>query len=102
MEAHGDRLICPDCGQPILVPDDAQAGDLLECPECAGILFRLQPMSGRLQGQQVQMVSCPGTDQLVEILCGTPVGTVYHCDGRSYVLTYAFGSYALEASSSRS
>jgi len=25
---------CPDCGTVIIVPDDAQAGDLVECQDC--------------------------------------------------------------------
>lgn len=97
MGGRGDLLTCPDCGRIIPLPDDAKVGDLVECPDCAGILFRFLEAGGQLQWTWIQMVNCPGSDVMVEIVHGTPAGTIYHCDGRPWVLTYAFGSYALEA-----
>ncbi|MHB1981290.1 MAG: hypothetical protein ACYCOS_06210 [Sulfobacillus sp.] len=98
MAAAENLLICPDCGRTIPLPGDAKANDLVECPDCAGILFRLLETNGQLHWTWIQMVSCPGTEMLVDIVHGTPEGTVYHCNGRPYILTYAFGSYALEES----
>lgn len=39
MRAEGDRLIatiahrvsCPDCGQLVMLPEDAKAGDMIDC-----------------------------------------------------------------------
>lgn len=92
----GQPLSCPDCARTVPVPPDPKPNTLVECPDCAGIFFRLLKRQDKLKWTWVHQVSCPGSDELVEVVHGTPVGTVYHCGSRPYILTYAFGSYALE------
>ncbi len=96
MADEGEILICPDCAEPVPLPPVAQPGELVECPNCAGLTFRLLERGGTLTWMRVHRVSCPGSDAVVEVLDGTREGTVYHCGGTPYILTYAFGSYALE------
>ena len=48
---------CPDCGEIVSVPEGAKAGDLVECPNCAGHALRL-----RVTFDPAQV----GVDQLVE------------------------------------
>ncbi len=96
MAGDGQILICPDCAEPIPLPAAAELGQLVECPNCAGLTFRLLERGGALTWTRVHRVSCPGSDAFLEVLDGTAEGTVYHCGAAAYTLTYAFGSYALE------
>ena len=42
------------------------------------------------------LVTCPDNDEGMELPPDAKPGDRYRCGGRSYLLTWAYGSYALE------
>jgi hypothetical protein len=90
------RLPCPGCGQQIPVPAGAKPGSLIECGNCAGVLFRLAAAAGREVLRMVQFVSCPACGERIPVNEGTPEGTIIRHRGTSLRLTRAFGAFALE------
>jgi len=89
-------VLCPVCEELLAVPAGAADGDRIDCPTCAGVTLRLVPRDGGWRGELVRRVSCPHTEREVELPDAVQPGDVFHCDGRPYRLTYAYGSYALE------
>ena len=45
---------------------------------------------------QVYVISCPDCPELIELPAGAQAGDTYQCCGRDYILTFEYGSYALE------
>lgn len=45
---------------------------------------------------RVYFVTCPINDELIELAPDASPGDRYVCGGRTYVLTWAYGSWALE------
>ena len=74
-----------------------QVGDILTCDSCAGVRFRLVQERGVYVLRVVPEASCPQCDGVVQLLdTAQPGHIVRHCD-RDFVVTYTYGSYALEA-----
>ena len=44
------RVSCPDCGQPVTLPEDAEAGGLIEC---CGWRYRLTFEYGAFAGEEL-------------------------------------------------
>lgn len=88
---------CPDCGEVVPVPAGARAGDLLECPNWAGFSLRLRETGGEWSAAIAPHVSCPGCWRTIVLPEGAKAGDRVECCGRRYVLTFAYGAFALEA-----
>ncbi|HJM43253.1 MAG: hypothetical protein QGH70_05025 [Nitrospinota bacterium] len=80
----------------IPVPWDAKGGDLIECENCAGVLFRLTGQGGRDALRIVQLVSCPFCEETIPVDDDTPEGTVIRHGGAEFTLTKEFGAFSLE------
>ena len=80
----------------IPVPWDAKNGDVIECENCAGVLFRLVGQSGKDALKTVQLVSCPFCDEKIPVDEDTPEGTEIHHEGATYTLVKEFGAFSLE------
>lgn len=90
------QAVCPGCSEVRVFDVDVQVGDVVSCDSCAGVLFRLVQNNGTYHLRELPQASCP--------LCGTILrfpdhiqsgATTDHCD-QAFVVTYAYGTYALE------
>ncbi len=97
MPAEERLLLCPACGKTIPVPGGTKQGELIECPNCAGIMLRLIEDGGEENLSVVQMISCPGCGERIPIDEDTPAGTIVRHDEKDFLLTKEFGAIALEA-----
>jgi endogenous inhibitor of DNA gyrase (YacG/DUF329 family) len=88
---------CPDCGQDIPVPAGARSGDLIDCPNCAGLALRLKEYGGRWTAAIAHQVSCPDCQQTIVLSDTARAGDRVACCGREYRLTFEYGAFALEA-----
>ncbi|MEE9147688.1 MAG: hypothetical protein V3U27_09880 [Candidatus Tectomicrobia bacterium] len=90
------RVTCPSCGEDREFGPEVQVGDVVSCASCAGALFRLAQQDGQHVLQEVPQASCPQCETLVRLPDTVQAGeTFQHC-GTSYVVTYAYGAFALE------
>lgn len=80
----------------IPVPWDAKVGDVVECENCAGVLFRLVEEGGQGILRPVQLVSCPFCDERIPVDDDTPEGRVIRHGGAAYRLVREFGAFSLE------
>jgi len=87
---------CPDCGDDLAVPPDARSGDLLECPNCAGLALRLREDEGRWSGTLAHRVSCPDCNEVMTLPEDARPGDTIRCCGRAYRLTFEYGVFAAE------
>ncbi len=87
---------CPDCGERVAVPANARAGDLLECPNCAGHALRLTRAGGRWVATLAHRVSCPRCSEMLTLPEGAKAGDAVECCGRRYRLTFEYGAFAAE------
>jgi hypothetical protein len=87
---------CPDCDEAVDVPEGAEPGDLLECPNCAGHALRLKADVGYWTATLAYRVSCPSCDELLTLPEGAKAGETIDCCGRRYRLTYEYGAFAAE------
>ncbi len=87
---------CPECGPALPVPPDARSGDVLECPNCAGLVLRLREDEGRWSATLAHRVSCPGCDEVITLPEGVVAGDTLSCCGRTYRLTFEYGAFAAE------
>jgi hypothetical protein len=87
---------CPDCDGLVAVPAGAQAGGVLECPNCAGHALRLKASDGQWTATLAYRVSCPSCDELVTLSEGAKAGDTIDCCGRRYRLTFEYGAFAAE------
>ena len=77
---------------------EIQEGAVLACEACAGTLFRLVKQAGAYQLRAVPQVSCPRCEAVMQLADTVEPGdTLQHCN-HPFVVTYAYGAYALEAS----
>jgi DNA-directed RNA polymerase subunit RPC12/RpoP len=90
------RVKCPDCGALIELPVDAQSGDLVECPNCAGHALRVHQNAGHWSATLAYRVSCPACDEIVTLLEDVKPGDTIRCCGQVYRLTFAYGAFAAE------
>lgn len=87
---------CPDCGEVVAVPADAEAGDLLDCPNCSGHGLRLTREDGRWAASLAHRVSCPTCNETLTLPEGAKAGDAVECCGRRYRLTFEYGAFAAE------
>ena len=90
------RVRCPDCSEMIAVPEAAQPGDLLECPNCAGHALRLRCDDGHWVATLAYRVSCPSCDDVLTLPDDVKAGDTIECCGRQYRLTFEYGAFAAE------
>ncbi len=88
---------CPDCGAMVVMPAEAEPGDLLECPNCAGHALRLTRADGRWAATLAHRVSCPVCDETLTLSESAKAGDAVECCGRRYRLTFEYGAFAAEA-----
>jgi ribosomal protein S27E len=70
---------CPDCGEIVSVPEGAKAGDLVECPNCAGHALRLRWDGGRWAATLAYRVSCPSCDDVLTLPDEAKAGDTIDC-----------------------
>jgi hypothetical protein len=87
---------CPDCGAQVGLPANVRSGDLLECPNCAGHLLRIQGVDGSWAATLAHRVSCPNCDQMLTLPDDAKPGDLVNCCGRDYRLTFEYGAFAAE------
>lgn len=87
---------CPDCGDDLAVPSGARSGDLLECPNCAGLSLRLREDEGGWSATLAHRVSCPDCDEVMTLPEDARPGDTVRCCGRTYRLTFEYGAFAAE------
>ena len=78
------------------MPAGAKAGDLVECPNCAGHALRLKREAGSWMATLAYRVSCPTCDEVLTLPENTKAGDVIECCGRRYRLTFEYGAFAAE------
>ena len=87
---------CADCGEGVAVPAEAQPGDLLDCPNCAGHALRLtregEPWAARL----AHRVSCPTCNDTLTLPERAKAGDAVECCGRRFRLSFEYGAFAVE------
>jgi len=91
------KVRCPDCGEPIELPDRTRSGDLLDCQNCAGHALRVTEAGGRWFATLAYRVSCPDCERTVTLPEEAKAGDEIECCGRRYRLTFEYGAYAAEA-----
>jgi len=75
---------------------EVQVGEVVSCASCAGVVFRLAQQDGQYGLREVPQASCPQCETVVQLPETVQAGEVfYHC-GQPFVVTYAYGAYALE------
>jgi hypothetical protein len=89
-------VTCPGCGEVRDLGTEVQPGAVMSCTWCAGVLFRLAQQGDAYVLREVPQASCPQC-QALQLLPDTirPGDTFRHC-GRTFVVSYAYGAYALE------
>lgn len=78
------------------MPADAQPGDIIECPNCAGHALRLKREDGRWSATLAHRVSCPACDEMLILPEDAKAGDGIECCGRGYRLTFEYGAFAAE------
>lgn len=86
---------CPDCDEMVAVPADAQSGDLVDCPNCAGHALRVTRQDGHWVAS-AHRVSCPTCNEGLTLPEEAQAGDVIVCCGRRYRLTFEYGAFAAE------
>jgi len=89
-------VCCPDCSALIEMAEGARAGDLMECPNCAGHALRVREDAGRWSATLAHRVSCPECDEVMTLPDDVKPGDTVLCCGRTYRLTFEYGAYAAE------
>ena len=97
MSAEERLLLCPVRRKMIPVLGGTKPGELIECPNCAGMMLRLFVEEGEEILRPVQLISCPGCGERIPIDEDTPAGTILRHDEKDFLLTKEFGAFALEA-----
>ena len=87
---------CPDCGALVEVPPGTRSGDLIECPNCAGLALRVHENAGHWSATLAYRVSCPDCDEVVTLPEDVKPGDTIRCCDRTYRLTFEYGAYAAE------
>lgn len=90
------HMVCPGCGEKRDFGADVQVGDLVPCDACAGVLFRLVQDHGTYCLREIPQASCPVCGMMLRLPDDVQAGaSAIHC-GQTFVVTYAYGTYALE------
>ena len=89
-------VICPGCGEVRDLGREIQPGAVIACTWCAGVLFRLAQQGEEYVLQEVPQASCPQCETLFRLPeTVRPGDVVRHCH-RTFVVSYDYGTYALE------
>ena len=89
-------VICPGCGEAQTLAPVVQVGDVVPCTRCAGMLLRVELHDGAYVLREVPQASCPQCETLFRLPeTVRPGDVVRHCH-RIFVVSYAYGTYALE------
>lgn len=92
------HVMCPGCSEKRDVGADVQVGDMVSCDACAGVVFRLIQHHDAYVLREVPQASCPVCGTMLRLADDVQAeATVDHCD-LTFVVTYAYGAYALEHS----
>lgn len=92
------QVLCPGCGETRDLGPEVRVGDIVACDFCAGTLFRLAQQDGHYTFQEVPQASCPQCETLVRLPETVQAGETFRHCGMAFVVTYAYGAYALESS----
>ncbi|HSC28555.1 MAG TPA: hypothetical protein VLD67_14850 [Vicinamibacterales bacterium] len=87
---------CPDCGALVDLPDGVRAGDVVECPNCAGHALRLRRDGDRWLASLAHRVSCPDCDDVITLPEDAKAGDRVSCCDRTYRLSFEYGAFAAE------
>ena len=90
---------CPDCGQDVTISPGTDSGDLIDCPNCAGLALRVRADGGRWVATIAHRVSCPDCERVITLPEGVRAGDTIECGGRGYRLTVEYGAFAAERES---
>jgi hypothetical protein len=71
-------------------------GDIIECPQCAGLAFRVSADGVGWVATIAHRVSCPDCDRVITLPEGARSGDTIECCGRRYRLTFEYGAFAAE------
>lgn len=90
------HVVCPGCSEKRDLGADVHVGDIVSCDACAGALFRLVQDHGTYCLREVPQASCPVCGTLLQLPDEMQAGaSADHCS-QTFVVTYAYGAYALE------
>ena len=90
------HVVCPGCGAKRDAGIDVQVGDIVSCESCAGVVFRLVQDHGTYSLRELPQASCPVCGMRLRLPDDVQDGaSADHCD-QTFVVTYAYGAYALE------
>ncbi|MGH7320828.1 MAG: hypothetical protein ACRELA_14545 [Candidatus Rokuibacteriota bacterium] len=95
----GEAVRCPDCGQDVAVTAGTGSGDVIDCPNCAGLALRVRADGGRWVATIAHRVSCPDCDRVLTLPERAKPGDTIECAGRRYRLTFEYGTFAAEPDS---
>ena len=87
---------CPDCGTLIKSPVGTRAGDLIECPNCAGHAIPVREDAGDWSATLAHRVSCPACDEVMTLPVNMKPGDTMQCCGRRYRLAVEYGAFDAE------
>lgn len=87
---------CPDCGSHVPVPAGVRAGDVIDCPGCAGHGLRLEWRGNSWTAALAYRVSCPRCEELITLPADANPADVVECCGKPYRLTFEYGAFAAE------
>lgn len=93
------QVRCPGCGETRDLGPEVQVGEVVSCASCAGVVFRLAQQDGQYVLREVPQASCPQCETVVQLPETVQAGEVFQHCGQSFVVTYAYGAYALEPTS---
>jgi hypothetical protein len=96
-----ETVRCPECGQDVPVPPGTRAGDVIECPHCAGLGLRVRAEGDRWVAIIAHRVSCPDCDRIITLPEDARPGDTIECGGRRYRLTFEYGVFAAEPDHAR-
>lgn len=87
---------CSDCGSVIDLAPRVRSGDLIDCPNCAGHALRVRKDAGCWSATLAHRVSCPNCDEVITLPEHVKAGDRVSCCGRTYRLTFEYGTFAAE------
>ncbi len=95
-EPEAAAVRCSDCRQDVPLPPGVRSGDVIECPNCAGLVLRVRRANGRWTVRVAPTASCPHCDRVVVLPDRVRAGERLQSCGRQYRLTFEYGAWALE------
>jgi mercuric ion transport protein len=89
-------VFCSGCGQQIPIPGGIGSGEILHCPNWAGLTLRAGEKNGLWSVTAVKTASCAVGEETLILPDDVQPGDIIECHGVKQRVTYAFGVYALE------